>query len=104
MDFNKLEPRFFPAFLAAARTLNFTAAAKEVALTQSGISQHIARLEEDLGAQLFQRVNRSVVVSDAGRRLIAYVNDYADRHQAFLSEIQTSAQQLTGLVSYAMPP
>lgn len=58
------------AFEAAARRLSFTAAAQELGLTQSAISQHIRHLELRLGVPLFERKPRGIALTDAGRRLL----------------------------------
>ena len=40
-------------FLTVCRTLNYTRAAEELALTQPAVSQHITYLEREYGAKLF---------------------------------------------------
>jgi LysR family transcriptional regulator, glycine cleavage system transcriptional activator len=57
-------------FLAAAQTLNFRRAARQVALTPAALGRRIQLLEELCGAALFHRTTRSVTLTDAGRRLI----------------------------------
>lgn len=54
------------AFEAAARLGGFTAAARELKLTQSAVSRHVRTLEDEFGALLFERRGRSVVLSEAG--------------------------------------
>ncbi|MCR9111053.1 LysR family transcriptional regulator [Marivita sp. XM-24bin2] len=58
------------SFEAAARHLSFTAAAEELGLTQSAISQQIKALETRLGLPLFIRHARGLALTDAGRRLV----------------------------------
>lgn len=57
-------------FVAAAQTLNFRAAARSVALTPAALGQRIKQLEDQLGAPLFQRTTRSVVLTHAGLDLL----------------------------------
>ena len=59
-------------FAAAARLLNFRAAARAVALTPAALGQRIQRLEEELEVTLFQRTTRSVVLTEAGLALVPY--------------------------------
>jgi DNA-binding transcriptional LysR family regulator len=61
-------------FRAAARTPSFTAAGKEVSLSQSTVSLHIKQLEEEFGCMLFVRSRKRVALSDAGRVLLPYVD------------------------------
>lgn len=61
------------AFDAAARTLSFTLAGDELALTQSAVSRQIATLEGQLGAALFVRRTRALALTAAGVQLHAAV-------------------------------
>ena len=64
---------WFRSFEAAARTLSFTAAAEEIGMTQSAVSQQIKSLETRLHTQLFQRRARGLALTDAGRKLLPEV-------------------------------
>jgi DNA-binding transcriptional LysR family regulator len=57
-------------FLIAARTLNFTAAARQLHMTQPSVSQHIQALEQHFDAQLFVRSGRHLRLTDAGEVLL----------------------------------
>jgi DNA-binding transcriptional LysR family regulator len=59
---------------------SFSAAARVFGVPPSLVSRRIARLEEDLGARLFQRTTRSITLTDAG--------------QAFLDHARTGMQSL----------
>jgi LysR family glycine cleavage system transcriptional activator len=61
------------AFDAAARAGSFTAAAAELCVTPSAISHQIKTLERVLGAVLFQRQGRAILLSDAGKSLAPFV-------------------------------
>ncbi len=60
------------AFFAAAQTLNFSNAAKDLYITQSALSQRIKALEEDLDLTLFVRLPRGVQLTEAGERVLRY--------------------------------
>lgn len=57
------------AFDAAARHMSFAKAADELAVTPAALSYQIKSLEEDLGVQLFRRLNRAVELTEAGKAL-----------------------------------
>lgn len=57
-------------FAAAARLLNFRAAARAVALTPAALGQRIQKLEDELEVRLFQRTTRSVTLTAAGLALL----------------------------------
>ncbi|WP_411682177.1 LysR family transcriptional regulator [Clostridium thailandense] len=56
-------------FIAAAKYLNFTEAARNLYVSQSSLSKQIAMIEEEVGVQLFIRTNRDVSLTLAGQVL-----------------------------------
>ncbi len=61
------------AFEAAARTGSFRAAGQELAISASAISHAIRRLEDQIGAALFEREGRAVRLNAAGEALLRHV-------------------------------
>jgi LysR family glycine cleavage system transcriptional activator len=66
-------------FEAAARHLSFTKAAAELFVTQAAVSHQIRTLEEHLGARLFRRANRALMLTDEGQALVPAVREAFDR-------------------------
>lgn len=58
-------------FLTVCRTLNYTRAAEELHITQPAVSQHIAYLEREYGAKLFELRGKRPALTEAGRTLQA---------------------------------
>lgn len=81
-------------FEAAARHLNFTKAADELALTQSGVSKQIKGLEVFLGVALFIREGHHLVLSEAGKQFHNRCGQALDILQLGVNEIQGSQNQL----------
>jgi DNA-binding transcriptional LysR family regulator len=61
--------RLLKYFEAVYRLLSFSAAAEELGLTHSAITKSIKVLEKDWQAQLFHRTTRTVVATEAGKKL-----------------------------------
>lgn len=59
--------------LTAARHLNFTKAAEDCNVTQPALTKGIKVLEDQLGAQIFHREGRRVVLSDFGRSMLPHL-------------------------------
>ena len=79
---------------AVARERHFTRAAEELHVAQSALSHQIRRLEAELGAELFERTSRSVVVTEAGEAVAAR----ARRILAEIDGVQGEVDELKGLV------
>lgn len=103
-DFMLLDQRLFKAFMAAAQTQSFTFAATRAHMTQSGVSQHIAKLEEQIGAALFKRIGKKVILTEAGNALVEYIGHQLHSVQQFVDRIRAMETRIAGPVSYAMPP
>ncbi|WP_407183826.1 LysR family transcriptional regulator [Bradyrhizobium centrosematis] len=73
-----LDPDLLKAFAAVAEHRSFTRAAMTLNRTQSAISVQIRRLEERLGAKLFQRTRASVALTPAGGQLLVYAKRLLD--------------------------
>ncbi len=89
-------------FEAAARHLSFTKAAQELHVTHSAISHQIKSLEEWLGVSLFRRLNRSIVLTDAGQAYVKPVREAFDR-LADASRVLRSREQGGTLTVSVMP-
>jgi DNA-binding transcriptional LysR family regulator len=75
------DPRLLRAFVAIVDAGSFTLAAERLHMTQSTISQQLARLEEAVGLTLIDRVARPVEPTAAGERLLGYANRILALHQ-----------------------
>lgn len=67
------------AFEASARHRSFTKAAQELCVTQAAVSHHVKALEERLGARLFHRSPRGLMLSDEGVALVPALSESFDR-------------------------
>ncbi|WP_420347178.1 transcriptional regulator GcvA [Pelagibius sp.] len=75
-------------FEAAARHLSFKQAAEELAITPSAVSHGIRVLEDWLGAPLFDRTQRTLVLTDAGKAYLPEVQGALDRLAAASDAVQ----------------
>jgi LysR family glycine cleavage system transcriptional activator len=66
------------SFEAVARQLSFSKAAEELHVTPGAVSQQIRALEELLGAKLFDRTRRSVILTEAGVRMLPDIQSGLD--------------------------
>lgn len=93
-----MDNRALNVFIAVAQTLNFSRAADDLHMSVSAVSRTIGRLESELGQPLFERDNRTVVLTAAGREFRRYARDSVAAWQQVLRKIG-SEQELAGEVS-----
>lgn len=82
-------------FRTVAKTQNITAAAAQLHITQPTLSKVIKRLEEDLGAQLFDRRASKLTLNPLGEAYLVYVETALDalyRGQQCITQMQTGAK------------
>lgn len=88
-------------FIEIHRQGSFTKAGQSLSLSQSALSQKVARLEETLQAALFVRHPRSLTLTSTGERLLAYANDAIKLQQDFLQNFDQFQNELSGVVRIA---
>ena len=77
-------------FVAVAEEGSFSNAAQREHVSQPSLSQQIHKLEEELNQQLFDRLPRSVVLTEAGRSLLPYA-------RVILTALADAAKSVTAL-------
>jgi DNA-binding transcriptional LysR family regulator len=82
-----MEIRQLRAFIAIADLGTFTAGAQRVHVTQAAISMQIRQLEIELGAKLFIRAPRRVMLTEAGEQLLQRARQILRDHDAAVDEI-----------------
>ena len=82
-----MEIRQLRAFVAIAELGTFTAGALRVHVTQAAISMQIRQLENELGAKLFIRAPRRVMLTEAGEQLLQRARQILRDHDAAIDEI-----------------
>lgn len=87
------------AFEHAARSGSFAAAAVDLAVTSTAISQHIRLLEDRFGKQLFFRRANGVDLTDAGRELFLRVSGAFSELSQAASHLKTTASRPKAVIS-----
>jgi DNA-binding transcriptional LysR family regulator len=75
-------------FLTLCETLSFTEAARQLYLTQQSVSKYIAKLEEDLGFQLFLRNHHYVTMTQAGENFYRFFRNMQNEFEHVMAETQ----------------
>ncbi len=101
----RIDTGFLRAFEAAARLGGFTAAARELSLTQSALSRQIQSIEREVGVALFERDGPRVRLSAAGERLAGVLRPALAELDATVEQLRQSSQRprvrITTFASFA---
>ena len=89
------------AFVAVADHGGFSAAAAQLHLTQPAVSKRIALLETSLGARLFDRLGRQVLLTEAGHLLLPRAKQMLAEADAARRAIDDLDQDIGGRLSLA---
>ncbi|MEU6581116.1 MULTISPECIES: LysR family transcriptional regulator [unclassified Nocardia] len=89
-----MELRQLAYFVAVCEELSFSRAASRCFISQSAISHQIARLERDLGVNLFERSTRSVVPTDATTRLLPLAKQMLSLESAIRAAVRASGPRI----------
>lgn len=99
-----LSGRLIDAFLVLEETRRFAVAAERCHVSASGFSQMISRLEEQVGARLFDRDTRNVALTPEGEIFSQGAHRIAAEINSSLAELRDRAQRNVGRVTIAAPP
>ena len=86
----------YRVFLEVAKQGNISAAAQNLFISQSAVSQSVKQLEEQLQVRLFSRSTRGVSLTSEGKLLLEYVSHALGLLQSGEDKIAASRQLLTG--------
>lgn len=99
MEFHQLK-----YICAIADTGNFSRAAERCHVAQPSLSQQVLKLEEDLGAKLFDRLGRSVRLTEAGRAFLPYARSILQQMDAARTDVEDKRTDIRGSVTVGVIP
>ncbi|SAK82476.1 LysR substrate binding domain protein [Caballeronia hypogeia] len=88
-------------FVEVARTGSLSDASVALHVATSAISRQVAKLEEELGCQLFDRLPRGMVLTEGGRKLMAYATRSMLDGEHIANELRGLDLERTGTVRVA---
>ena len=91
-------------FCAVADTGSFSRAAEQSHVAQPSLSQQIMKLEDELGARLFDRLGRSVRLTDLGRTFLPRARAVLREVEAAKGEVREQKDSICGPVTVGVIP
>jgi LysR family hydrogen peroxide-inducible transcriptional activator len=89
---------------AVAETGSFSRAAERCQVAQPSLSQQVLKLEEDLSAKLFDRLGRSIRLTEAGRAFLPYARSILDQMETARSSVADTCVDVRGSVAVGVIP
>jgi len=89
------------AFVEVVRTGSFSVAAQHLFLTQSAVSKRIAQLETQLNTRLFDRIGRSITLTEAGNRLLPQAENILTQFEDAKRLLNNLSGETSGRLSLA---
>ncbi|WP_125262928.1 LysR family transcriptional regulator [Streptomyces alboflavus] len=90
--------------VAVAETNSFTRAAERCLVVQSALSHQIARLENELGARLFERTSRRVRLTPAGAAFLPAARQCLDAAERAAAEVAAAVGEVRGRLAVGLIP
>jgi DNA-binding transcriptional LysR family regulator len=91
------------SFLAVARRRSFAAAARDLGVSTSALSQSVRQLEGRVGVALLTRTSRSVALTDAGEVLLKDAGPAVDKALASLKTVSVRQGEVAGRLRLTVP-
>ena len=97
-----METQYLREFILLAEVRNYRTAAGELGIAASSLTKHIALLEKEIGAALFDRTTRKVELSDYGRQFLPYANRALTALDQGVSSIQSRRDAVNETITVGM--
>ena len=88
-------------FIHVAELISFTRAGQKLGFSQSTVSFQIKQLEKELGTQLVERINHTVMLTEKGREVLRYAHQISKLTQELDHTLQSS-EKMCGNIRLAM--
>ncbi|MBM7035467.1 LysR family transcriptional regulator [Vibrio ulleungensis] len=82
-----INPKWLTTYIALVEEGHFTRTAEKLYMTQPGVSQHIAKLEQECGTPLLQRQGKTFELTPAGDKLYQFALEQLELHEQLLDTI-----------------
>lgn len=96
MDFKELE-----SFVAIAKVKSFSKASEKLFLTQPALSNHISKLEKELGITLFERNNKKTELTPAGQQFYISAQEILNQRENALLGLEKYQGKIDGMLQIA---
>jgi len=87
---------YLRTYLEIIRLGSFSEVAKKLAISQPAVSFQIQKLEQELGVRLIDRRQKTPMMTEAGKRLLAFAQLFDKEHQNLVHDFEQLREEVTG--------
>ena len=87
---------YLVTYLEVIRLGSFSEAAKKLSISQPAVSFQIQKLERDLSVRLIDRGQKSITMTDAGKRLLCFARVVKEEQERLLADLDRLREEVTG--------
>lgn len=87
---------YLNTYMQVIEVSNFSEVAKKLSISQPAVSFQIQKLERDLGVRLIDRSQKSVTMTDAGKRLLRFAKTIQEEREHLLNDLDRLRETVTG--------
>jgi LysR family nitrogen assimilation transcriptional regulator len=99
-----MDIRHLKYFIAISEEPSLSAAAQRLRVAQPSLSQHVIKLEEELGVPLVNRSPRGIIITEEGHLLARLARDIVRNLEDCVEEMKAAGGVMRGAVAFGMPP
>jgi LysR family nitrogen assimilation transcriptional regulator len=99
-----MDIRHLRYFIAISEEKSLSAASHRLGVAQPSLSQHVIKLEEELGVSLMVRSPRGILLTDEGRLLLRHAREICRSLDQCVAEMKEAGGAVRGTVALGLPP
>jgi LysR family nitrogen assimilation transcriptional regulator len=99
-----MDIRHLRYFIAISEERSLSAASVRLGVAQPSLSQHVIRLEEELGVSLIVRSPRGIALTEEGHHLVRHARELCRHMDICIAELKEAGGVVRGTVAFGMPP
>ncbi|MBD3626285.1 MAG: LysR family transcriptional regulator [Rhodobacteraceae bacterium] len=99
-----MDIRHLRYFLAISEAPSISAAAQSIGVAQPSLSQHVQRMEEELGVKLVERSPRGTLLTEEGWVLVEHARKICESLDRCVADMRELGGSVRGRVTFGMPP
>lgn len=99
-----MDIRHLRYFIAISEERSLSAASHRLGVAQPSLSQHVIKLEEELGVQLMVRSPRGIQLTDEGHLLVSHAREICRSLDQCVAAMKEAGGAVRGTVAFGLPP